>query len=112
MIYKHFRDTKVFKSPTNTTYEYNIEDKDINYCVVDIDGRFPLHGYAVNRICKEMAHILSGSGKLMIDGESYDLQQDDVVLIEPNERYYWEGKMRLGLPCSPAWYPEQHEEID
>ena len=41
MIYKSFKDTELFEGPTNKTYEYNIEDKDINYCIVDIDGRFP-----------------------------------------------------------------------
>lgn len=112
MIYKSFNDTELFDGKTNKTYEYNIDDKDINYCIVDIDGRFPIEKWAVNHKCKEMAHILSGSGILVVEGIEYSLKQDDVVLIDINEKYYWKGKMRLGIPCSPAWYPEQHEEID
>ena len=58
-----------------------------------------------------MAHVLSGSGKLVVDGKTYNLKQDDVVLIDMNEKYYWEGNMRLGVPCAPAWHPEHHIEI-
>ena len=59
-----------------------------------------------------MAHILSGSGILVVEGKEYQLKQDDVVLIDINEKYYCEGKMILGLPCTHAWYPEQHEDVD
>lgn len=113
MIYKKFKDAEVFTGKTNKTYEYNIEDKDINYCIVDIDGRFPAEKWAMNHECKEMAHILSGSGILVIDGVgTFELEQDDVVLVDKGEKYYWEGKMRLGIPCTPAWYPEQHEDVE
>lgn len=112
MIYKSFSDTELFEGKTNKTYEYHIEDKDINYCIVDISGRFPVKNWAVNRKCKEMAHVLSGSGILNVDGVIYNLKKDDVVLIDINEKYYWEGEMRLGIPCTPAWYPEQHEDVE
>ncbi len=112
MIYKSFKDTEIFEGETNKTYEYNIKDKDINYCIVEINGRFPAHGFAVNKVCKEMAHILEGDGILWVDGKVYELKKDDVVLVMPNEKYYWNGKMKLGIPCSPAWYPEQHIEVE
>ena len=112
MIYKSFEDVEMFEGVTNKTYEYNIEDKDINYCVVDIDGRFPKEKWAVNHKCKEMAHILSGSGILVVGNKEYQLKKDDVVLVNMNEKYYWQGKMRLGVSCTPAWYPEQHEVVD
>ena len=65
-----------------------IEDKDINYCIVDINGRFPKEKWAINRKCKEMAHILSGSGILVVEGKEYQLKQDDVVLIDINEKSF------------------------
>lgn len=112
MIYKSFSDTEIFKGETNVTYEYNIDDKDINYCIVDVDGRFPKTGVAINRQCKEMAHVLTGSGKLFVDDKEYNLKKDDVVLIDKKEHYYWDGKMKLGVPCAPAWWPEQHFDIE
>ena len=112
MIYKSFSQTTLFTGETNKTYEYNIEDKDINYCIVEINGRFPTKHWAINRKCKEMAHILSGEGILVVEDKTYNLKKDDVVLIDINEKYYWEGNLKLGIPCAPAWYPEQHEEVE
>lgn len=112
MIYKSFDNTELFNKGTCKTYEYNIEDKDINYCIAEIDGRFPIEKWAINRKCKEMLHILNGSGIINVEGKEYQLKKDDVVLININEKYYFKGKMRLGIPCSPAWYPEQHEIVD
>ena len=87
MIYTKLNEAEIFKGATNKTYEYNINDNDINYCVVEIDGRFPKEKWAVNRKCKEMAHILSGSGILVVEDKEYHLKQDDVVLIDINEKY-------------------------
>ena len=112
MIYKSFKETELFQGETNKTYEYNINDKDINYCIAEINGRFPTEKRAVNRKCKEMAHILKGSGRIVVEGIEYLVKEDDVVLIYPNERYYWEGNLKLGIPCSPAWTHEQHEIVD
>lgn len=111
MIYKTFNDTELFEGKTNKTYEYNIEDKDINYCIVEITGRFPFLGRLINEVCKEMVHVLDGEGILVVEGKKYSLKKDDVVLINPNLRYYWEGNMRLGASCSPAWYKEQSKIV-
>ena len=112
MIYTKLNEAEIFEGATNKTYEYNINDKDINYCVAEIDGRFPKEKWAINRKCKEMAHILSGSGILVVENKKYQIEKDDVVLIDINEKYYWEGQMKLGISGTPAWYPEQHECID
>lgn len=112
MIYKEFCEAELFEGKTNKTYEYHIEDKDINYCIAKICGRFPTEKWAVNRKCKEMAHILNGEGILVVEGKRFAVKKDDVVLIDINEKYYWEGNLKLGISCSPAWYPEQHEVVD
>ncbi|MDE6583747.1 MAG: cupin domain-containing protein [Clostridia bacterium] len=111
MIYKNFKDTEVFTGKTNVTYEYNIDDKDLNYCIVKVKGRFPVEGLAINHKCKQMAHILKGKGILWCEGKEYKLKKNDVVLIGVDEKYYWKGNLTLGVPCSPAWYPEQHDTI-
>lgn len=97
MIYKSFKDTELFEGETNRTYEYHIEDKDINYCIAEINGRFPKEKRAVNSKCKEMAHILGGSGKIVVENKEYPVKTDDVILIDIGERYYWEGNLRLGF---------------
>ena len=111
MIYKNFKDSEVFIGKTNKTYEYNIEDNDINYCIVEIDGRFPIKGRLTNIECKEMVNVLSGSGFICVENKIYELKKDDVVLISQNEKYYWQGKMKLGCSCTPAWHPKQSKNI-
>ena len=113
MIYKSFDTTEEFsKGKTSKVYEYKIEDSDINYSIVKISGRFPEEKWAINYKCKELVHVLDGSGILVIGATRYDLKKDDVVLLGTEEKYYFMGDMRLGVSSTPAWYPEQHDILD
>ena len=106
------KETKVFKnSAVCTALEYPLGDKDINGAVIELAGRYPDEGWVVNRKCKEQAYIISGSGKLVVDGEETEFREGDLLLIEPGEKYFWEGALTMFVPCAPAWYPEQHEEL-
>lgn len=40
--------------------EYDFKDKDIDFSVGEINGRYPDHGYCVNQEVKEMVYILEG----------------------------------------------------
>lgn len=92
--------------------EYALGDKDINGAVGKINGRYPEKNRAVNTKCKELGYIISGSGKIIVESKEYKFSAGDVVLIEPGERYYWEGNFEVFMPCTPAWYPEQHKLVD
>lgn len=95
-----------------TAYEYPMDDKDINVALVDIDGRYPEQGSATNETVKELIFVSHGTGRVVIEGKSHDLSEGDSVLILPNKRYSLEGKLRLVISGSPAWYPEQHKHLD
>ena len=89
--------------------EYHLgEESDINGVLATINGRYPLAGRASNLKCKELAYVCEGSGKLVIEGKELVLKKGDLVLIDPAEKYFWEGQMSLFLSCTPAWQPEQH----
>lgn len=93
--------------------EYPMGDKDINGAVIKINGRYPQQGRVVNQKCKELAFVLKGNGKLFIEGNEVVVEKDDLVLLEPGERYYWEGnRLEMFMPCTPAWYPAQHQEVE
>ena len=92
--------------------EYSIGDKDINIAYIKVNGRYPDKGTVKNKVCKEMGYIVKGKGKLYIGDEVHTLEVGDVVLIKPGDKYYWEGEFEMVVPCSPAWYPEQHEVTD
>lgn len=111
---------KISKSEANTFenskvctgYEYPMNDPDINGAVVVIEGRYPDKGRVVNEKVKELAYIIEGTGALVIEGETVELKEGDLVMMEPGEKYYWEGGLKMFVPCTPAWYPEQHKEIE
>lgn len=93
-------------------YEYFIGDKDINGAVMEIDGRHPDKGCVVNRVCKEIGYIISGKGYIVVGDKRVDFVEGDLIFIEPCEKYYWFGdKLKMFMPCSPAFYQEQHSEV-
>lgn len=93
-------------------YEYAMGDEDINGAVVEITGRYPEKGRTVNTKCKELGYVIKGEGRVVVEDKEIALKEGDLVLIEPNERFYWEGVMTVFVPCAPAWNHEQYKEVD
>ncbi len=111
IIYKN--QTKIFKNSKHcTAFEYPSEEKNINGAVVKLTGRYPSKGRVVNLKCKEMGYVIKGSGKVVVENKKINLKQGDLILIEPGEKYFWDGKLDIFTPCTPAWYPEQHKEVE
>ncbi|MDO8663406.1 MAG: cupin domain-containing protein [Candidatus Wildermuthbacteria bacterium] len=111
VVYKN--QTKEFKNSDKcTAIEYPLGDKDINGAVIELTGRYPGKGRVINLRCKELAYVIKGSGKVVVEGKEVKLQEGDLILIEPGEKFFWEGNMTMFMPCTPAWYPEQHKEVE
>jgi mannose-6-phosphate isomerase-like protein (cupin superfamily) len=104
---KEFRNSEVCMAT-----EYPLGDKDINGAIVKLNGRYPDKNKVVNLKCKELAYIIRGSGRLIVGNTETKLSEGDLVLLEAGEPYYWEGNMEMFVPCTPAWYPEQHKEVE
>ncbi|HBY20584.1 MAG: hypothetical protein A2Y24_06180 [Clostridiales bacterium GWE2_32_10] len=104
--------TKVELAEECTVLEYHLNDKDINVAVADINGRYPLEGRIVNEVCKEIGYIIEGEGIIVIEDQEIKLKKGSAVLINSGERYYWEGKMKMLISCTPEWYPEQHRDVE
>lgn len=51
--------------------------------------------------------VSKGSGLIVVDDNSKELKKGDVILIQPNEKYYWNGILELIVSCTPTWSPEQ-----
>lgn len=105
--------TEIFKNGNScTAIEYPLGDKDINGAIIELTGRYPEEGRAVNMECKEMAYIIKGSGKVVVEGEETRIQEGDLVLIEPGEKFFWDGNMTIFMPCTPSWTPEQYKKVE
>ena len=92
--------------------EYEMGDKDINIAVVEINGRYPDKGWVKNTVCKELIYIVDGSGVLTINDKEVLLKSGDAILIEPNEKYFFEGNLKVVPACYPAWSIQQVEIIE
>ncbi len=108
-------DAQIIKnSDTSKLLEYliGLKDKDIDFCINTISGRYPEKGHCTNEKCKEICYILEGNGTLNKKGESIKFEKDDVILIEKEEIYYWNGNCKIIMICTPAWYKEQCKLLD
>ena len=94
------------------TLEYSFNDKDIDLGIATITGRYPESGYCVNVISKELIYVLDGNGKLCFDNKFVEFEKGDSILINSNEKYYWDTKYCVvSMSCTPAWSEEQHKLV-
>lgn len=107
------KDSEKFNnSNTCEVIEYPLGDPDINCATATITGRYPEKGYCVNEKCKEMIYVIEGNGTLNKKNETIHFEKGDVILIEKGEIYFWDANCKIVMPCTPAWYPEQHKLIE
>jgi mannose-6-phosphate isomerase-like protein (cupin superfamily) len=95
-----------------SSFEFDLGTKEIDGAIVNFEGRFPENGKAVNKECREFAYVVEGKGRIIIEGNPFEIKNDDLVIIDKGERYYWEGDFKLFVYCTPAWSPEQHKQVD
>lgn len=95
-----------------SAYEYSMEDKDIDGALIELNGRYPEEGRTVNLKCKMLVYIIEGSGNITVEGKEIELSNGDLILIEPEEKYFWEGDLKLFISSTPAWYPEQNKKVN
>ncbi len=109
----HKDQTEKFKNGENCiATEYPLGDKDINGAIVELTGRYPNTGRVVNLKCKELAYVIKGSGRIVVENEEINLKEGDLILIEPGEKYFWDGNLIIFTSCTPAWHPDQHKEVE
>lgn len=95
------------------TLEYSFNDKDIDLGIATITGRYPENGYCVNTISKELIYVLEGNGKLNFENDFVEFEKGDSILIDSNEKYYWDSTYCVvSMSCTPAWNEEQHKYVE
>jgi mannose-6-phosphate isomerase class I len=101
--------SKKFQKDDITAYEYPSQNKNINSAYVEIRGRHPKEGFICNKDCTELIFIIRGFVTLTTEKESFQLQEKDQVIINPNEKYFLEGDCDVVAPSTPPWTPNQTE---
>jgi mannose-6-phosphate isomerase-like protein (cupin superfamily) len=111
-VVKKNESTKKQNSAICTVLDYFMDDKQIGGAVVILGGRYPDKGYAVNHDTKEMAYVLDGKCTLITEKEKCELTKGDLVLIDTEEKYYWDGEARMFVVNTPRFNPDQHEWVE
>jgi len=94
-------------------WEYQFNNKNLGVIKAKINGRYPDSGRTINKVCQEVYCVVSGSGKIYVENDEFELNQGDCFLIESGKKYYVVGKdLVMFCPTQPDWYPEQHEFIE
>ena len=101
-------------SDTSSLLEYSIKlnEKNIDLCINTITGRYPEKGYCTNKVCQEICYILEGKGSITKKDEVIDFKAGDVIFVDKNDIYFWNGECKIIMVCTPAWYKEQCELLD
>ena len=99
-------------SPACVAFEYGMSTDKIDSAVIELNGRYPESGWALNTACTALVHVIRGAGRARSEVGDVVLKEDDQLLIHPNEKYALEGHMKLLFSASPAWSPEQARTID
>lgn len=104
--------SKIEVGDTMVVHEYAPMSEKIHGALVELNGRYPKQGRVVNEVCAELAYVIKGSGKLIIEDDEIEFEEGDQMLIDPGEKYYWIANATMFMLCSPAWYPDQHRGVE
>ena len=94
------------------TIEYSFNDKDMDLGIATITGRYPENGFCDNTISKELIYVLDGNGKLYFENNCIEFEEGDSILINSNEKYYWDSTYCIvSMTCTPGWNEDQHKLV-
>lgn len=95
------------------TTEYSFDDKTMDLGVATITGRYPEYGYCMNMKSIELIYVLEGSGKLFLENDNICFDVGDSILINSNEKYYWDSSYcKVAIISNPAWDYKQYKIIE
>ena len=94
------------------TLEYSFQDQNIDLGIATITSRYPDAGYCMNTVSKELIYVLDGNGKLYFENEVVEYEKGDAILIDSNEKYYWDTTYCVvSMSCIPAWSKDQYKIV-
>lgn len=94
--------------PSTNIIEYPSSDKYLSGAVAKINGRYPESGYVLNQKSKEIAYVIEGYGQIVTPDKTWSFSEGDELIVDANEKYYWQGKFTIYMVNSPAFNPKQH----
>lgn len=101
---------KMKTSPSTTIWEFVMEEKTISGAIAEIKDRYPEKGFAVNKVSKELAFVLSGEGNVVTPTLNRAIKVGDLIFLDKEESFAWEAKgaLTLFMATTPKFDPKQH----
>jgi tRNA1(Val) A37 N6-methylase TrmN6 len=100
-------------SETCSGLSYRDDETNVDISKIDISGRYPESGWAVNEVAHEMVYVARGTGSLARkDQQAIALTEGDVVSVAPGKRFAWDGDMTIIMACNPPFNPNQYNLED
>lgn len=66
----------------------------------------------MNTVSKELIYVPDGNGKLYFENEVVEYEKGDAILIDSNEKYYWDTTYCVvSMSCIPAWSKDQYKIV-
>ena len=96
----------IYKYPTPT------KNLDIGYMIVK--GRHPKNPntFIIEHECSFLIYIIKGKGTVYTGEQKFLIKEKDVVFVPANTKFAVEGNVEYVTVDSPAFHPEQSEEIN
>jgi len=64
-----------------------------------------------NEKSKELVYVIEGNGRIIQTNKEITIQIGDVILLNHNEKFAWEGNMKIFMVTVPKFDPQQHKII-
>ena len=97
---------------TKIIHKYPTPLKEIDIAKMAVNGRHPQNGnFIIEHECTFVIYVIKGSGKVWAGKEIFEVTAGDVVFVPKETAFAVEGKLEYITVDTPAYYPEQAEEI-
>jgi mannose-6-phosphate isomerase-like protein (cupin superfamily) len=112
MVIKSANTSKI-PIPGGTIWNYPLPSEDIGISYQELNGPGPLRGWYLNTVCHEIYFVISGTAVFFIKDKKYDVEQNDVIIVEPNSKHKIDAKnLKYITITKPDWYEGQYQEIE
>jgi mannose-6-phosphate isomerase-like protein (cupin superfamily) len=111
---KHIRQADAQKhvnSPNCIVFEYG-QNTNSDIATARIDGRYPEKNFALSTESEMIIYVIDGQGAITTKESEVTLQPGDVVCVDKNEPYFYQGSnLYISMHSTPAWNSQHYREI-
>lgn len=105
-------DTNKIDLGTKIIYKYPTSIKELDFSRMVITGRNPVTGFLLEHDCQFFIYVTKGQGKVITNDEVIEVTVGDVVFVPKETKFAMEGDFEYVTAGTPAFYPEQAEEVE